>query len=319
MAINQAELTARGMGLIKFSEKNGKIVWKDPLSGELYIDKDNELKKVYPKLKEEKLTPDQIKYGAMYLAASNLGFEMDLSHIKSPKDIAKEWHRIWSMHGEEGVDIDDERESYERDLKAGKKGSNYEVEIIKKELPFLFEVKKVKTNKMKSMKEMMNEDVQGVKSSGIPAIDTVGQDDGQPRRNFYVPSVMADRDVIANILEKFTKAGVTYSFSGDDLIITAGTYSTFAQDQVAQELQITIAEVLKFLKDEYKNEVGKVLKIGKEETSTYDVVANYTTNKLSLCRLTCVYCLPDSKAEEDAGLDKGDIRGNIPVMRPLVK
>ena len=155
--------------------------------------------------------------------------------------------------------------------------------------------------------------------SGIPAIDTTKDDDGQLRRNFYVPSVMVERDVIANILDKFSKHGVTHSFQGSDLIINAGTYSTFAQDKVAQELEINIIEIIKFLKDEYKATTGKVLVIGKIKNKEFDCVANYTTNHLSLCRLTCVYRLPNSKATNDAGSEKGEIRGNIPVFRPKTK
>lgn len=252
---------------------------------------------------KQKLTPDQIKYGSMYIAASNLG--QDMQNVKSTQDIHRQWYHVMQIHGEEEIDVEPERKDWEKQLK---RGDSYAVGVIQKELPFLFE------------------DVKGMLSSGIPPetytkldkSELLGQDDGQPRRNYYVPSVMVERDVIANILDKFSKAGVTHTFQGDDLIINAGTYSTGAQADVMQELKITITEVLKFLKDEYKSETGKALSIGKEESETFDCVANYTTNHLSLCRLTCVYELPNSKAADDAGSEKGEIRGILPSPK-LVK
>jgi len=147
----------------------------------------------------------------------------------------------------------------------------------------------------------------------------VTAEDGQPRDNFYVPSVMGHRDVIANILDKFTKAGISHSFQGDDLIITAVTYSHIEQAKVELELEITIAEVMKFLKAEYKSAVGKALSIGKEESSNFDCVSNYTTNKLSLCKLTKIYELPESKGADDAGSDQGELPANIPVLNPKNK
>lgn len=164
---------------------------------------------------------------------------------------------------------------------------------------------------MKNLKQLF-EDVGGVKSSGVPAEDPTGSLDGQPRRNFYVPSAMTSRDVIANILEKFTKSGVTYSFQGDDLIITAGTYSAQQQQQNVQDsLKETIVEVTKFLKDEYKSATGKALALGKIEHEAFDCVANYTTNRLSLCRLTCTYELPASTAADDVSSEKAEIKTNI--------
>lgn len=256
-----------------------------------------------------KLTPDQIKYGAMYLAASNLGMDM-LGKVKSTNDILGQWNRVQNDlynatagDGGEGDDGTAELKDWQKMLK---RGDSYAVGAIQKELPFLFAQTEAK--KMQKLKE----DMKGVLSSGIPAKDPTGQDDGQPRRNYYVPSVMVERDVIENILDKFSKAGVTHSFQGDDLILNAGTYSTGVEKDVMQELQITLAEVVKFLKDEYKGATGKALNIGKVESETYDCVANYTTNMLSLCRLTQVYELPDSKASDDAGSEKAEIRGNIP-------
>jgi hypothetical protein len=146
-----------------------------------------------------------------------------------------------------------------------------------------------------------------------------GEDDGQPRDKFYAPTAMVDRDVIANILDKFSRAGVTFSFQGKDLIITAATYSRDENSRVQRELGVTIAEVLKFLKSEYKSVVDKTLCVGKEKSANYVCISNYTTNKLSLCRLTNVYELPDSKAEGDVGTDQGELPGNILSMNPRVK
>lgn len=143
--------------------------------------------------------------------------------------------------------------------------------------------------------------------------------DGQPRQHFYAPSVMVARDVIENILDKFTaKAGVTHSFSHDDLILRVSVYSRDLNG-VDDDLKQQLSDVVKFLKDEYKGITGKALKIGEPEHQDFNVVSNYTTNRLALCTLTCSYELPESKAGEDASAEKGDVPGNIPNVKPKNK
>lgn len=145
------------------------------------------------------------------------------------------------------------------------------------------------------------------------------QDDGQPRQNFYVPTVMVARDVIANILDKFTKAGISHSFVGDDLILKAVTYAVKLKG-VEDDLTQQLADCVKFLKTEYKGITGNALEIGaKPESEDFEVVSNYTVNKQNLCTLTHVYELPQSKAEDDAGSEKGELPGNIPVFKPKNK
>ena len=149
--------------------------------------------------------------------------------------------------------------------------------------------------------------------------ETLEPDDGQLSNNFYSPSVMTQIDVIANILSKIRGQGVTYTFSGNDLIITAGTVDSKSQEQILDDLTITIRDVIKHLKEEYKNTTGKVLNIGREESTTFDAVANYNTMRSTLVRLTHVYDLPDSTAEADTSNEKAEIRGNIPVLNPKLK
>ena len=82
-----------------------------------------------------KLTPDQIKYGAMYLAASNLG--MDMSKVKDVWDIKQQWHQIaGSIESETGESVEPELKDW---IKMLSRGDSYSVGAIKKELPFLFE------------------------------------------------------------------------------------------------------------------------------------------------------------------------------------
>ena len=172
---------------------------------------------------------------------------------------------------------------------------------------------------MSKKKRIREEAVKGLKLDPTGYAADSGQDDGQPRDKFYVPTVMVERDVIANILDKFSRGGVSYSFQGDDLILTAVTYTREESDRVEIELGVTIAEVLKFLKAEYKAAVGKALNLGKEESSNFDCPSNYTTNRMSVCKLTKVYELPDSKAEDDKGSEQGELPGNILNMTPVVK
>jgi hypothetical protein len=121
--------------------------------------------------------------------------------------------------------------------------------------------------------------------------------------NFHSES-MTDIDVVENILDKFTKSGITHKFQGPNIIITALTYSRKPQAFVKDDLKKDVIEAIKILKDEYKNAVDKTLKLGKAENEDFDCVTNYTTNRLALCRYTCSYKMTDSKAEEDDGTKK---------------
>lgn len=119
---------------------------------------------------------------------------------------------------------------------------------------------------------------------------------------------MTDIDVVENILDKFIKSGITHTFQGPNIIITATTYTRKPQAFVKDDLKKDVIEAIKILKDEYKNTVDKALKLGKAENETFDCVTNYTTNRLALCRYTCSYKMSDSKAEDDAGTKK-DAKG----------
>ena len=87
------------------------------------------------KQKKVKLTDDQIKYGAMYLAASNLG--MQIQNAKDEMDIRAGWRRCMEAHFEDGqeIDVQPELKDWEKSLR---KGDTYSVGAIQKELPFLF-------------------------------------------------------------------------------------------------------------------------------------------------------------------------------------
>jgi len=133
------------------------------------------------------------------------------------------------------------------------------------------------------------------------------EDDGQPRDNFYVPTIMTDIDVIENILDKFSKAGVTHKFSGDDLIITALTTSHLEQEKVLDDLRYTLADVVKQLKQLYKEATGKTLSIEKEKSSVIDAVSNYTTGHMGLYKVTNTYELPKSPSSDDKSLEKHEL------------
>jgi len=144
-----------------------------------------------------------------------------------------------------------------------------------------------------------------------------GMLDGQPNANFYAPSVMGIVDVIANILERFDKAGVVHKFQGNDLIITA---VELAHDSKEAEENLTaiIKEVVSYLREEYKETVGKALSLGKEEWRTLDVTPYYATNKSSLFQLSVCYNLPELKAMP-APEEQSEMAANIPVADPKNK
>jgi hypothetical protein len=290
-----------------------KIWYTDGEGDEEWIEDDDEDLEPTGKLHEDKNfnTPFgsvEIKDNELIIACDKSGWDSNNEMLRDISLAAKGQNDPFI----DAMESDLEANGINADKLRGKKAK-----VSGKTLTYtLTEAKNVKPRTIKQITEEM----WGLRSSGIPAKDTVGQDDGQPRRNFYVPSVMADRDVITNILDKFTKGGISHSFEGDDLIIKAVTYSTSVdQNKVMQDLQISTAEVVKFLKDEYKTTVGHALSLGKIEHESFDCVANYTTNHLSLCNLTTVYELPDSKAEDDKGLEKGELRGNIPFYKPNLK
>ena len=131
---------------------------------------------------------------------------------------------------------------------------------------------------------------------------------------------MVARDVIANILDRFTKGGITHSFSHDDLIVRVTTYAR-SLDGLENDLLRQITDVVKMLKDEYKGVTGRALPIGEVESQDFNVVSNYTTNKLSLVTLSCVYELPEEEknTDDDAALEKADLRSNIPNVNPKNK
>ena len=142
--------------------------------------------------------------------------------------------------------------------------------------------------------------------------------DPTEKNNWYVASVATVQSNIGNILDRLSKSGITYKFEADNLIITAVTYSRGKlQDLVKDELKESIIESIKFLKDEYKGNVGKSLSLGKEISEDFSCVSNYTVNKMALCRLTCIYKLPELKAVTDSGVEKG-LR-NIPVLKNRAK
>ena len=145
-----------------------------------------------------------------------------------------------------------------------------------------------------------------------------GAIDGQPTKNWYVPSVMGIVDVIGNILDKFQKAGVTHSFQGNDLYITAVELA-HDQKQAQEDLTQVLKEVVSYLKKEFKDTTGKALSLGEEEWKQLDVTAYYSTSKQALCRLTVCYDLPDFKAEVDASAEQGELPGSIPVLKPKNK
>jgi hypothetical protein len=160
----------------------------------------------------------------------------------------------------------------------------------------------------KKNKKSMNEEIKIIKQKDLTDIPDYSkskkEDDGQPRDNFYVPSIMTDIDVVENILDKFSKAGVTHKFSGSDLIITALTTSHFDQAQVLDDLRYTLNDVVQQLKKLYKEATGKTLDIQKEKTSTIDVVSNYTTGHMGLYKVINVYELPNSPSKDDKSLEK---------------
>jgi hypothetical protein len=129
-------------------------------------------------------------------------------------------------------------------------------------------------------------------------------DDGQPRDNFYTPGIMQDIDVIENILDKFSKHGVTHKFSGNSLIITSGTTSHFPQAQVLDELRYTLVDVIKQLNKLYKEATGKTLDIQKEKSSFIDAVSNYTTGHMGMYKVTNIYELPNSPSAADRSVEK---------------
>jgi len=142
-------------------------------------------------------------------------------------------------------------------------------------------------------------------------------DDGQPKSNDYIPSVMNDIDVIANILDKFRNSGITYKFQANTLIITAVTYA-YDTKKIMEDLTRTINDVLKYLKDEYKTKVGKALTL-KDEEKDLQCVSNYTVDKKCLCTLVCSYTLPESKAEKGPKqsnlIGKAGFISNISILK----
>lgn len=130
--------------------------------------------------------------------------------------------------------------------------------------------------------------------------------DGQLEHNWY-NAQMTDIDVIENILDKFSKHGVTHKFSGSDLIITAGTTSHFPQAQVLDDLRYTLNDVVQQLKKLYKEATGKTLDIQKEKTSTIDVTSNYTTGHMGMYKVTNIYELPKSPSSDDKSLEKHEL------------
>ena len=91
-------------------------------------------KKVATKKSKIKLTEDQIKYGSMYLAASNLASEM--TNVANVNDIRRQWAQVPCESDEQERDIENERIWWAQKLKDGEA---FHIESLQKEVPFLFE------------------------------------------------------------------------------------------------------------------------------------------------------------------------------------
>lgn len=87
------------------------------------------------KNKLPKLTQNQIKCGALWLAASNLGMEM--KNPKSTKDVLRQWHQLQA-----NAETDEMFNAFEVEgnywEKLLKQNDDYCVKTIMEELPFLF-------------------------------------------------------------------------------------------------------------------------------------------------------------------------------------
>jgi len=82
------------------------------------------------------LTENQIELGAKWLTLCNLGQEPK-KKPKNESDLQAEYKNCIMVHSYEGIDISDEYESWEKDLRKSKE-NEFCITEIKKDLPWLF-------------------------------------------------------------------------------------------------------------------------------------------------------------------------------------